>query len=76
VTRTWIVTTATSFDAIAWQCGVPADVLRFSGVDPRTVVGEVEAATKGDAIMRARERFPRIPVADLGVIGADEQGAK
>jgi len=63
----WLVSTTMRMSGIAAQSGVPEAALREAGVDPRMAVGSVEAATLGEAIMRAREQFPQVSVAYLNV---------
>lgn len=67
----WSVSSKTDLQAIAWQSGVPVEQL-LMGVDPRTGYGEVEADTRGEAIVKAHQRFPYIKVEDLGVVPIHE----
>lgn len=70
----WTVSTTDDVRAMASQAGVPASALRAAGVDrTSTVVGEVWAVTKGEAITRARGAFPRIPVTALTVTRAESE---
>jgi hypothetical protein len=65
-TRMWDVLSDDSM-IIAAQSGTPVNVLYLAGIDTSRTIGQVEAATKGEAIMKAHSRWPRIPVKDLDV---------
>lgn len=66
MSKLWKVYGAADYAALAAQSGVPYPVLRGE-ITCDVEVGEVEAPTKGAAILAAHERFPYVPVADLDV---------
>ena len=66
MSKLWRVYGRTDYAAVSAQSGVPVEAI-MCGLGPETHVGDVEAPTKGAAIMAAHEKFPRIRVADLNV---------
>lgn len=69
----WYVTTIADFDGMAAQAGVSASALRAAGFEARVVVGWVDAETKGEAITRARQRYPMVPARYLNVAREGER---
>lgn len=68
--QTWIVSRVTDGQDLARELG-------YSGagfVSANTPIGTVRASRKGEAILKARNTYPSVPVAELDVYLAAAEG--